>query len=502
MMRHSWAVAAVCCVGLALSVVGKPRMAKVIPFTDGLESFDNPGCGVAEGGWVTFRPEGLPEWRGKGGFRSSLWELSRFSGGREQKGRRPPAERVGGADIPITAAMAGDVRRFLSETRQGGGTLIVRLGYTWSEHPGCEPADFGVLLGHIETLSRIIADFDDVVVAVEAGVAGPWGEMHSSDYCGAEYMNRILKAYLDNLGPRIPVLVRSPHYLNKFAGTKTHELLEMTPFTNPCLKRLGMYNDGYLGTWQDYGTWAGDFTRELGCRLLAANPDVPYGGEMAYVGKEWLARNMKVLDAAQWNVVKEWYETHLTYLRNLKERGHTLASFLSESLRFSTNAYAFAGMPGLCEYEGVDMNRFVRDHMGYRFVVRGVKGPRSLNRMRSRSANDVTVDLENTGFGKPLLPLKVEALLVRDGKVAASQEMNGLDMALRGGERRKVVMPLAGLVRKVRSGEHDLHVRVSMPCKDETPESGGRPRRPIRFANAGTWNESLGSVRLGAVSVR
>lgn len=491
-----------CCLGLAFSASGVAKSCAVrdVRLTDGAETFENPACGVAGGGWVVFKPEGLPRWRGEGGFRSSLWELSRFSGGREQRGRRPPDERVGGADIPITAAMAGDVRRFLAETRQSGGTLIVRLGYTWSEHQGCEPADFGILIGHVETLSRIIADFDDVVVGVEAGVAGPWGEMHSSDYCGAEYMNRILKAYLDNLGPRIPVLVRSPHYFNKFAGVKTQELLGMIPFKMPHLKRLGMYNDGYLGTWQDYGTWAGDFTRERGCRLLAANPETPYGGEMAYVGKEWLAKNMKVFDAAQWNIVKEWYETHLTYLRNLKERGHTLSCFLAEDLVFSTNVYAWAGMPNLCEYDGVNMNKFVRDHMGYRFVVRGLKKPCSLRRMRSGPANDVAIDLENTGFGKPMLPLKAEVLLVREGNAVALQELDGEAFALLGGTRKRIVMPLAGLVRKtVKAGDYELHVRLSMPCRDET---GGPPRRPIRFANVGAWNDALGSVRLGSISVR
>lgn len=76
-----------------------------ISYADGTESFKNPARGNAGGGWVTFKPEGLPNWHGVDRYASSLWELSRFSGGREQNGKRPPDARVGGEDIPITEAM-------------------------------------------------------------------------------------------------------------------------------------------------------------------------------------------------------------------------------------------------------------------------------------------------------------------------------------------------------------------------------------------------------------
>lgn len=89
---------------------------------------------------------------------SFVRELSRFSGGREEKGKRPSPARVGGKDIPLTDAMKADVRRFLAETRAKHGTLIVRLGYTWSDQAGCEPDDFEILLGHVRDLSRILRD--------------------------------------------------------------------------------------------------------------------------------------------------------------------------------------------------------------------------------------------------------------------------------------------------------------------------------------------------------
>ena len=124
-----------------------------------------------------------------------------------------------------------------------------------------------------------------------------------------------------------------------------------------------MYNDGYLGTWWDYGTWAGDFKRERGVEMLKTFENHPYGGEMAYIGRDWLEKNMGLFQLEKWNIVKEWYDTHLNYLRNIGERGHTLADFLTNDLVFDSKRYAFDGMPNLAEYDGQTMNKFVRDHL-------------------------------------------------------------------------------------------------------------------------------------------
>ena len=465
-----------------------------IQYADGAETFAGLARGYAAGGWTTFRPEGLPNWRGGPGFHSSLWELSRFSGGREQGGKRPPPERVGGADIPLTDAMKSDVRRYLEETRQKGGTLIVRIGYTWSDRSGCEPSDFDIVLGHVKELSQIMADYDDVVVGVEAGVAGPWAEMHSSDYCKKEYMNRILRTYCDNLSPDISILTRTAYYIAAFAGTKSDGLLEMLPFQDKDLKRFGMYNDGYLGTWWDYGTWAGEWTREKGCRLLKTFDDHPYGGELAYVSREWLDNNRErcgnLFDTEKWNIVRDWYETHLSYLRNIGDRKHSLCAFIADKT-FDLAKFRFAGMPDLREYDGRDLHKFMYDHMGYRFVVRDA---RLLKKLSSGKRSMLAFEVENTGFGKLLLPSRAEMLFVSGEEVFASPvDTSKCDISsLAGAEKRRMaavfVVP------------DDLKPGSSAPLKDEAV--GAVPRRPIRFANADMWNDELKANAFGKVEVR
>lgn len=492
------ALAALCLQAASAAPQKNDFLRPSISFSDGAETFAGPARGNAGGGWVTFKPEGLPKWRGSAGYRSSLWELSRFSGGREQNGKRPKPERVGGADVPISDAMLADARRFLVETREKGGSLIIRLGYTWSDQPGCEPDDFDVILGHITALSKIIADFDDVVVGIEAGIAGPWAEMHSSDYCKAEYMNRILATYCDNLPETISILVRSPGYITKMAGKNTADTLAMLPFGDKYLKRLGMYNDGYLGTWWDYGTWAGDFTRERGCEMLKTFADHPYGGEMAYVNRDWLDKNMKLFQLEHWNIVKDWYEVHLSYLRNIGERGHTIANFLTDDLKFDSEKYKFDGMPSLKEYDGTDMNKFVRDHMGYRFVVRDARLKPSELRQGGKAL--LGLEVENAGFGKLLLPSRAEILLRQGADVVAipAAAKSGFS-EIPGGAKKRVGLAFA-VPKDAKRGKCEMFVRLSAPLKDEEP--GAAPRRPIRFANAGMWNEELKANSFGEVEVK
>ena len=467
-----------------------------IDYVDGAEALaDNPARGAApRGPWVVFQPEGLPDWHGESGFHSSLWELSRFSGGRMQDGKWPAPERVGEADIPLTDAMKADVRRFLDETRALGGTLIVRLGYTWTNEKGCEPQHFDLILEHIRDLSQIMAGYDDVIVGIEAGIVGPWGEMHSSDYAAPEYICPILKTYLDNLPATISLLVRAPRYFCMMTGKDAEDILQMLPFQDEYLSRLGMFNDGYIGTKEDYGTWTADFTREQGCRLLSAFHAHPYGGEMAFVDRQWLDEHAEIFHPEEWNLVQEMYRTHLSYLRNIHAKRHTIAQFLDNELFFDTLTYKFPDMPELSEYQGKSIGEFVLHHMGYRFVVRDLLAPKVLHRGKKATFR---FTIENTGFGMLPLPTQAEMLFCSaDEQKSVPVE---LPLCLKGGERQKIEVDI--LVPELPANDScPVYLRIWAPTYGEAQPIP--PTRLIRFANKGMWNDTLQANSLGQYRIK
>ena len=80
---------------------------------------------------------------------------------------------------------------------------------------------------------------------------------------------------------------------------------------DPALRaRMGFYNDGYLGTDWDYGTWGGGgrvWTRQQGRDFLRGQA-VPYGGEFACINTNYFDKNVHLLDTNRFNIVQEWYD--------------------------------------------------------------------------------------------------------------------------------------------------------------------------------------------------
>ena len=71
---------------------------------------------------------------------------------------------------------------------------------------------------------------------------------------------------------------------------------------------------------------------------------------------------------------------------------------------------------------------------------------------------------------------------------------NGDFSSLAGGKRKRFLMEFS-VPKNLKRGTCDVLLRVSAPLKDEKP--GNLPRRPIRFANEGMWDETLKANRLG-----
>ena len=182
-------------------------------------TLDNPGCGFAGGWWITsLAPDCGTE--GENLCASSpncvqFWSLHAFSKGYAYNGdyeyfTNHIVNLVGGADIPLTENALLAVSNSLLKCRRNGGTCIPHFAYTHERWGGTEPDDFSMMLTHIRQLAAVVSQFRDVVPAVECGMVGPWGEMHTSRYTAEEYMDRVVGEWLRNLPADMPLLVRNP----------------------------------------------------------------------------------------------------------------------------------------------------------------------------------------------------------------------------------------------------------------------------------------------------
>ena len=432
------ALAAIC---LAASGVAA-TLQRVVSPVDGRETLANPGCGLAGGRWSNLSP-GMST-NGENLCSSSanctkLWSLHKFSKGYvygdtyvvQTNHYAHITNFVGGADIPLDATALLAVSNSFLKCRRNGGTCIPRFAYTWDGWGGAEPDVFEMVLTHIRQLGAVVSQFRDVVPAVECGIIGAYGEMHTSRYAAKEYQNRVVGAWLDNLPTNMALLVRSPPVWMKYLDTTTPPFFGggMESMDQGLRSRMGFFNDGYLGTDYDYGTWGGGggsttWSRSEG-RVFLKNQAVPYGGEFASVTPNYFDANVHLLDPSRFNIVAEWYDTHLSYLRTIRAYNMTVVQKLTNTF-FSVARWEFDGMPDLSEYEGVDMRKFCEDHMGYRYVVRGV----SLGGRAGGARLDV--EIENTGFGQLLFDDSLEIVLSGAGGAVVAPLRGDAEPSLRG----------------------------------------------------------------------
>ncbi len=482
------------------------EVSSVVSPLDGVEFFENPGCGFAGGAWTTLSPgmktNGLDLCASTPNC-TKLWSLHKFSKGYVYKDNAQNYTNhvmrfVGGADIPLDENALLSVSNSLLNCRRNGGTCIPRFAYTFDQWGGVEPDDFDVLLTHIRQLSGVLSQFRDVVPAVECGIIGAWGEMHTSRYSAPEYQNRIVGAWLDGLPKDMALLARSSYVWTAYLDMPTSKFFaeggmeSIDPAIRP---RMGFYNDGYLGTDWDYGTWGGGniWTRKQGQTFLR-NQAVPYGGEFAWVGTNYFDKNVHLLDTNRFNLVQEWYDMHLSFLRNIRDKKMGVVLRLSQT-PFSSAKWAFDGMPRLSEYDGVDLRKFCEDHMGYRYVVRGV----SAQERKNGATLDVVI--ENTGFGQLLFADSPEVLLLpADGgqAVRCPTTPSASLTTLRGGASDTFSLSF-DFPKPLAAGQYGVYLRVRAPLADETPSS--IPRRVVRFANKNGYNAELKANYLCTLSL-
>ena len=438
-LRHSLVAAAL----LESTCLFAATLRTAVSFVDGAATLPNPGCGHAGGGWTALVPGmstcGENLCAGSANC-TKLWSMHKFSKGyvygdtyaAQTNNYAHISNFVGGVDMPLDACALLSVSNSLLACRSNSGTCIPRFAYTSNGWGGAEPDDFEMVIVHIKQIAKVLSQFRDVVPAVECGIIGAYGEMHTSRYTEPEYQNRVVGAWLDNLPSDMALLVRSPPVWMNY--------LEMTTSTffgggldsiDAALRaRMGFYNDGYLGTDQDYGTWGGGtkaWSRRQGRSFLEGQA-VSYGGEFAGITDEFFDANVTLLDPRRHNIVKEWYDTHLSYLRSIRSSGMTVTKRL-EATSLDVNAWAWDGMPDLSEYDGIDLRKFCEHHMGYRYVVRDVSfgGVSGCGRLSAR--------IENTGFGQLLFDDEIEIVLsggsgayparLRDGAARSLRALRG-----------------------------------------------------------------------------
>ena len=173
-----------------------------------------------------------------------------------------------GTSQPLTEDALAYIRDKLEQVRAGEGTTMVRFnydgpGFSWvsAEHPDdgyvdqkiadVEP-DKEMVLTHISQIAPILAEYEDVLMGVDGGFFGPWGEMHSSTFgTSPEAYVWLLDALLEAVPESRSISVHAGAFLSWYNATYGTDYTFGTIDQIPAPKegspeaRFGFFDDSY-----------------------------------------------------------------------------------------------------------------------------------------------------------------------------------------------------------------------------------------------------------------
>ncbi len=356
-----------------------------------------------------------------------------------------------------------------------GRQLILRFLYDWDgKAKETEPGDISIIKRHMGQVAETVNRHKQSVYLLQGIFVGNCGEMNNSNYMREGDMRELTECLASAVDPSIFLSVRTPaHYR---AICRSFEPVSADKaFSGEIGARIGLFNDGMLGSESDLGTYgdspldeSGDFNgkgtreeeisfQEALCRF------VPNGGE-AVLDNEYNDFP---------NAAEDLRRMHVSYL----DRGYDLEVL---------DKWRGSSYEGPGHFHGANGYSYIGDHLGYRYAFRSSSC--DFNTLRDEKAS-LSLTIENEGFANCCRPLSSEVTVLRaDGSVLDAIPLDADARFWEGGKSTTLKIPLD--IRTYGEGEYKIYYRLSDPA------SG----RAIRFANTLSLSEHgylIGNLKVG-----
>lgn len=355
--------------------------------------------------------------------------------------------------------------------REGGAKCILRFAYKSSMDPSAAPWDPtpAIVSRHIQQLKPYLQKYADVILCMQAGFVGVWGEWYYTTNFpynpvnDADFESRwaVAEQLMDALPASRQICFRYPALKRRYLrmrGLDVNPLDSASAFDGSIRSRWAAHNDAFVSTDNDMGTYIASDDRAW---HSADTKYVINGGEscqMYYNGKADIA----VTHLEDYHVTYLNYSYHQNVINLWKESGR---------------------MPEF------------RRRMGYRLVL-----DKAVITPEPKAGQDLTVDLSirNVGFAAPMNPRGVELVLV---SAANPSEKKVYKQAVdprywQGGENRNV--HLSAALPAGMSGNYELYLNLPDTCATLY----NRPEFSIRLANENMWEAETGLNKLATITVK
>lgn len=276
---------------------------------------------------------------------------------------------------PLTDTALSQLDTILSAWCSTDYSLLLRFIYDWDGNAlNAEPQDISMILQHMEQVAPVYNQYADHIFMLQGLFTGNNGEMHHTNYSSPEDMRQLASKLAETADPSIYLAVRTPYQWRYITETESYEELAAGP-DSPFLHRLGLFNDGMFGTGNDTGTYIDRPREEELAFQDVLCQTVPNGGEVI------IDNPYNDLD----NAIADMKLMHVSYLNSVHD-----AAVLD---KWKSTAYT-----GSDAFDGVTGYDYIRNHLGYRFVLRSSELKYEDESRRTQAS--LLLSIENIGFSK------------------------------------------------------------------------------------------------------
>ncbi len=478
-----------------LSISSAKPILQDLNYTDALESIENPHIGFYRPVSKHFTAEGNAPSNTWGNITHLRMDISEFSSNAVISIDKETGDTLYGVSKPLTQDMLDAFEGMLDDVRKRGHSAIVRFAYDpwYNGTKNCDP-DQSVILTHLKQLAEVYSRNTDVITYVELGMYGSWGEMHSSANGSNANIAEALQTLLEATPPEIKIGVRRPDIVaywlkitdgNDYSGfdIDSEKFQQAVAEKKDTIYRVGMYNDGYLGSDSDLGTIGmgasgHKLTREMMVKWLEKySQHTPYGGEL-------VANNNgeNPINTPEYLSI-EGFRTHTSYL-NYEWHQPTILGW--KDMIFNGND---------AEYSGCDGYTYVANHLGYRFILRKSVLPDSV---AQNEEFPITLRIVNMGFANLTKKKKVSFILSGENhkyEIFPNDEIDPRNWLSRISDETTTSITLPN---DVEIGKYQLYMRIS-ELGDFTKDNN---RYCIQFGNPSSqYNSLFGANLIGELEV-
>ena len=312
-------------------------------------------------------------------------------------------------------------------------------------------------------------------------------------------INKYLKE-LEKNNIKAPLLVRYPKAI--YGYTTAYEGIDLLKdwsnlqsdvptslYDSSLIRKLGMYNDGYLGSEGDTGTFR---MKNEGKRKKETQFLEPflrytsYGGELITdEGNEYYKGKTTQAAGDEMKVV------HLSYL-NISHKG-TALEVLDDKYKYTTE-----------NGNEIFLFRHILYNMGYKYYISGSSIEENNRKLT------INLSVKNAGFAempfhrekgykiylieKDTAPTGKEAPIASDNTNPFKGNYTEANLTL----TERPINTSVSIPENYKTGEYDVYLKICNIDSDSSKDG----KYPIRLANKGIWNEDLEANKIGSITIK